>query len=157
MQKLTISALLAILIATPALAGWVDDFSANFKSEGIEVAVPKALEEGQSPDSIVTRGLQFTSLNPQNLLKALYCSGANGDDIKQAADNNGISEIMVVAAFKKSVAECGDAVADSQAYTPIDAATDTQAYTPAATGPNFAGMPSPGNPSGSSYASPSTF
>jgi hypothetical protein len=70
-------------------------------------------------------------LNPQNVLKALYCEGAPGDDIKIAADASGISDLILLAAFDKSVAECGDQVADSQAYTPI------------AQGPRFAGMPSP--------------
>ena len=145
MQKLIVSALLGIFIASPALADWIEDFSTNFETQGIEVAVPKALEEGKTPDNIVEEGLKLTDLNPQNLLKALYCSGADGNDIKRAADNNDISEIIVVAAFKKSVVECGDKVADSQAYTPVS------------TGPRFTGMPSPGGSGGSSYASPSTF
>jgi hypothetical protein len=143
MQKLIISVLLSIFIASPALADWIEDFTTNFGTQGIDVAVPKALEEGRSPDNIIEEGLKLTNLNPQNLLKALYCSGADGDDIKQAADNNDISEIIVVAAFKKSVAECGDTVADSQAYTAI--------------APRFVGMPSPNSSSGSSFASPSTF
>jgi hypothetical protein len=143
MRKLIISALLSICIASPALADWIEDFSTNVETEGIEVAVPKALEEGKTPDNIVEEGLKLTNLNPQNLLKALYCSGADGDDIKLAADNNDISDIIVVAAFKKSVVECGDKVADSQAYTPV--------------GPRFAGMPSPDGSGGSSFASPSTF
>ncbi len=119
MQRLIISTLLGIFIASLAFADWIEDFSTSFETEGIEVAVPKALEKGQSPDSIVEQGLKLPGLNPQNLLKALYCSGADGDDIKNAADKNGISDIIVVAAFKKSVVECGAKVADSQAYTPV--------------------------------------
>ncbi len=145
MKKLIISVLLGVFVASPVFADWIEDFSKNFQTQGIEVAVPKALEQGKTPEAIVEEGLKLTDLNPQNLLKALYCSGANGDDIKLAADNNGISEIIVVAAFKKSVVECGDQVADTQAYTPV------------ATGPRFAGMPAPGAGNGSSYASRSTF
>jgi hypothetical protein len=70
-----------------------------------------------------------------------------GDDIKAAADEAGISDIVLVAAYEKSVAECGDQVADTQAYTPANTAA----------APSFAGMPSPGASGGSSYASPSTF
>ena len=87
--------------------------------------------------------MTFSELNPQNLLKALYCSGADGDDVKLGADENEISEIVVVAAFKKALVECGDAVADSQAYSSL--------------APNFAGTPSPSTGSGSSFASPSSF
>ena len=144
MKRLTTSMLLGFFLVTPALADWTEDFSSNFENKGIEFAVPKALEEGKTPGDIIKEGLKLTTLNPQNLLKALYCSGASGDDIKSAADENGISEITVVAAFKRSVAECGDAVADSQAYTP--------------SGPRFAGPPSVGGGGGSrSFASPSTF
>ncbi len=145
MKKLVISTILCVLVASPVFADWIEDFTINFQNQGIEVAVPKALEEGKTPEDIVEEGLKLTDLNPQNLLKALYCSGASGDDIKLAADKNGISEIIVVAAFKKSVVECGDQVADTQAYTPV------------AAGPRFAGMPSPGARNGSSFASPSTF
>lgn len=142
MKHLIISALLGVFFVSPAFADWIEDFTINFEKHGIEVAVPKALEEGKSPKDIVEEGLKLTDLNPQNLLKALYCSGAAGDDIKQAADENDISEIIVVAAFEKSVVECGDRVADSQAYTPAG---------------GFAGMPSSGGDGGNTYASPSTF
>lgn len=133
---------MGFFFVSPAFADWIEDFAMNFENKGIETAVPKALEAGKTPDDIVEEGLKLTELNPQNLLKALYCSGAAGDDIKAAADKNDISEIIVVAAFKKSVVECGDAVADSQAYTPA--------------GPRFAGPPSGGG-GGNSFASPSTF
>ncbi len=142
MKRIAILICLGFFFVSPALADWIEDFSMNFEDKGIEKAVPKALEEGRTPNEIVIEGLKLTSLNPQNLLKALYCSGAAGDDIKSAADQNGISEIIVVAAFKKSVVECGDAVADSQAYTPA--------------GPRFAGPPAAGG-GGNSFASPSTF
>jgi hypothetical protein len=143
MKRLIISTLLGFFIVSPALADWIEDFSINFEDKGVEFAVPKALEEGKTPSDIIKEGLKLTALNPQNLLKALYCSGADGDDIKIGADANDISEIIVVAAFKKSVVECGDAVADSQAYTPG--------------GPSFAGPPGGGGGGGNSFASPSTF
>ena len=143
MKHIIISTLLGFFLVSPVLADWIEDFSVNFDDKGIEFAVPKALEEGKTPNDIIKEGLKLATLNPQNLLKALYCSGADGDDIKAGADENDISEIIVIAAFKKSVVECGDAVADSQAYTP--------------SGPNFAGPPSPGGGGGGTYASPSTF
>lgn len=129
MKHIIISTFLSILLVSPALADWIEDFNVNLDTQGIEVAVAKALEEGKTPTEIVDRATQIEGLNPQNVLKALYCEGAAGDDIKIAADTAGISELILLAAFDKSVAECGDAVADSQAYTPV--------------GPRFAGLPSP--------------
>lgn len=143
MKELIISTLLGFFIISPAFADWIDDFSVNYEDKGIEYAVPKALKEGKAPQNIIKEGLKLTGLNPQNLLKALYCSGADGDDIKEGATENDISELIIVAAFRKAVTECGDAVADSQAYTPL--------------GPSFSGIPSPTSGSGTSFASPSTF
>jgi hypothetical protein len=147
MRKLIISALLGVFVASPALADWIGDFSGNNETQGIEVAVAEALKTGRDPSSIVVEGLKLPGVNPQHILKALYCAGSDGDDIKTAADNSGISDIILIAAFNKSIAECGDAVAD-----------DTQAYTPATRGPSFAGMPAPPGTRGPrSFASPSTF
>ena len=131
MKHIVISAFLSILLATPAFADWIEDFNVNLDTQGIEVAVAKALEEGKTPTEIVDRATQIEGLNPQNVLKALYCEGAAGDDIKIAADSAGISDLILLAAFDKSVVECGDQVADSQAYTPV------------AQGPRFAGIPAP--------------
>ncbi len=145
MKNIVISAFLSILLVSPAFADWVEDFDVNLQTQGIEVAVAKALEEGKTPTEIVDRATQIEGLNPQNVLKALYCEGASGDDIKMAADTAGISELILLAAFDKSVAECGDQVADSQAYTPV------------AQGPRFAGMPSPATPATTRAASVARF
>lgn len=136
-----ISVLLSILIASPAFADWIEDFSVNNESQGIEFAVAEALKAGMDPTSIVDEGLKLAGVNPQHILKALYCEGVRGNDVKAAADHAGISDIILVAAFEKSIAECGDALADSQAYTPV--------------GKSFAGIPD-GNGNGH-RTSPSTF
>ncbi len=133
MKHLTIVTFLSLFLTSTAFADWIEDFDVNLQTQGIEVAVAKALEEGKTPTEIVGRATQIEGLNPQNVLKALYCEGAPGDDIKIAADTAGLSDLILLAAFDKSVAECGDQVADSQAYTPV------------AKGPRFAGMPSPAN------------
>jgi hypothetical protein len=145
MKHIIISTFLSVLLVSPAFADWIEDFDVNLDTQGIEVAVAKALEEGKTPTEIVDRATQIEGLNPQNVLKALYCEGAAGDDIKIAADTAGISELILLAAFDKSVAECGDAVADSQAYTPV------------AQGPRFAGLPSPAGRTNIRTASVSTF
>ncbi len=119
MKHLVISTVLSFFLVSTALADWIEDFNINLASQGIEVAVGKALEKGRTPTEIVNRSVEIEGLNPQNVLKSLYCEGAAGDDIKKAADEAGISELILLAAFDKSVVECGDAVADSQAYTPV--------------------------------------
>lgn len=118
MKQLIISTFLSLFLVSTALADWVTDFDLNLGNKGIEVAVEKALEVGQTPTDIVDKAITIEGLNPQNVLKALYCAGAAGDDIKRAADSAGISELILLTAFEKSVAECGDTMADSQAYTP---------------------------------------
>ncbi len=145
MKKIIISALLGVFITSSAFADWIEDFSVNTDTQGIEVAVAEALKLGRNPSSIVDEGLKIPGVNPQHILKALYCEGSDGDDVKAAADAAGISDIILVAAFEKSIAECGDAVADSQAYTPVNK------------GPSFAGRPTTARVSTTRMASPANF
>ncbi len=140
MKKIVIACLLVLMSVSVAFAEWLVDFRDIYVKQGIDKAVVSALKEGANPDLIVENGLKLEGLNPENLVKALYCAGAKGQDIRDAAKKYDISELIVAAGFKKSVAECADKVADSQAYTPV------------ATGPSFTG-PSTG-PSGT-FASPS--
>ncbi len=119
MKHLIISVLLSVFLVSSALADWSEDFSTNLETQGIEIAVQEALKLGKSPADIMQKADSIEGLNPQNVLKALYCAGASGDDIKSAADGIGVSDLMVLAAFDKSVVECGIAVKDSQAYTPV--------------------------------------
>lgn len=125
------------------MAEWKVDFQKLYAAEGIDKAVEAAMKEGKNPDSIVEAGLEIEGLNPQNLIKALYCAGASGQDIRAAAEKSQIiTELILAAGYKKSIDECGDRVADSQAYTPV------------ATGPSFA-TPSGGR--SGSFASTSRF
>lgn len=100
-------------------ATWLDDFRSIFEKEGIDEAVVEALKVGATPDSIMESGLQFEELNPQNLVKAMYCGGIRGDDIRAAGQKYDVSDIIIVAGYKKSVEECGDQIVDTQAYTPV--------------------------------------
>ena len=95
------------------------DFKDTYSNKGIDQAVIDALKDGADPDSIVVSGLDLEGLNPQNLVMALYCAGVKGQDIRDAAANHDISELIVTAGYKKSVVECSDVVADSQAYTTV--------------------------------------
>ena len=138
--KILVMSVCLLVVSSIAHAEWQVDFKETYKNAGIDQAVADAVKEGIPPDDIIQKGIELENLNPQNLIKALYCAGVKGDDIKKAADHYGISELVVVAGFKKSKEECSDQVADSQAYTPTN-------------GPTFSGIPAPGNP-GSGYASP---
>lgn len=128
MKKIYFVIVTTLFTASFALAAWNDNFKLNYQQEGIDKAVIAALEEGIAPHPIIVAGQAIKGLNPQNLIKALYCAGADGNDIGKAAIDNGISELILTAAYDKSVEECQDQMADTQAYTPVQ-------------GPNFAGLP----------------
>ncbi len=117
MRKVALAILLVLMTFSIALAEWLVDFRETYTKEGIDIAVVDAMKEGATPNMIVENGLQMEALNPQNLVKALFCAGAKGQDIRDAAEKWKISEMIVAAGYKKSVAECGDMVADTQAYT----------------------------------------
>ena len=124
------------------IGDYLKTFLENYKKSGIDVAAELALKDGVPPDAVLETGLTLDDLNPQNLIKAMYCAGYKGNDIKKASDQFKVSDMILVAGFKKSREECSDVVTDTQAYTPLS-------------GPSFNGVPSPGG--GESFASPSTF
>jgi hypothetical protein len=119
-----------------------NDLQNHYNKVGIDKVVIEFLKYGLSVDKIVPECLALEGLNPQNLIRALYCAGAKGQDIRDAAGKYGISEIILVAGYKKSVDECRDVVNDSQAYTPVSS------------GLTFS---SPTSGRAGSFASPSTF
>jgi len=121
MKRITIACILVLISVSIAFADWLGDFRDTYVQAGIDKAVENALKGGANPDLIVENGMRLDGLNPQNLVKALYCAGAKGVDIRAAAEKWNISEVIVAAGFKKSIAECQDV--DTQAYTPV--ASDT--------------------------------
>jgi hypothetical protein len=141
MKKIAIACLLVLFTCSIAFAEWLVDFQNTYVKQGIDKAVVVALKGGASPNLIVENGLQIQGLNPENLVKALYCAGVKGQDIRDAAAKWNISKLIIAAGYKKSISECTGVIADSQAYTPV------------ATGPSFV-TPSGGESGG--YASPST-
>ena len=118
-SKIVLVTVCVALFATSAAASWLDDFISAFEDSGIDEAVVVALKQGAVPDAIMENGLQFEELNPQNLVKAMYCGGIRGDDIRTAGQKYDVSDLIIVAGYKKSVEECGDKVVDTQAYTPV--------------------------------------
>jgi len=113
----------SMLMIGTAFADWKSDFDKVYVDVGIDDAVELAMKEGTSPLHIMMRGVQKKDLNHANLVKALYCAGALGADIQDAAKIMKVSEQMVTAGYKKSIVECEDAMADSQAFTPVGTGT----------------------------------
>ena len=132
----------AIVPSMAAISEWVEDFVTSYNENGIYQAVAEVFEDGRTPEEIVMNALEVEGLNPQNLVAALYCAGAKHEDIRAAAEDAGISEMIVAAGFKTAKTVCGDELADTQAYTPV--------------GPSFAGVPGGGGGT-STYGSPSGF
>ena len=135
MKKITIACILVVMSFSLAFADWIGDFNDNYVKDGIDKAVEKAMKEGGNPDLIVENGLKLKGLNPQNLVKALFCAGAKGVDIGAAAAKYDISKEILEAGYKKSLAECNDV----QPYTPI---ADDVAFTPPSPVPPVPASPS---------------
>ncbi len=119
MKRIVAAFLIVGFAASFACADWLSDFQDNYKNKSIDLAVENAMKEGIKPKIIAGQCFAFDEkLNPENLIKALYCAGVKGQEVYSIAQEYKISELVVTAGFKKSVAECGDRVADTQAYTP---------------------------------------
>jgi hypothetical protein len=118
-KYLLLTVVMVLGMATLACAEWLTDFRDIYQREGIDPAVVEALKQGVQPVQIMENGLLLEGLNPQNLVKAMYCAGIRGDDIRAAAQQYGVTDLIVVAGYNKSVEECGDRVVDTQAYTPV--------------------------------------
>ena len=132
----------AIVPSMAAIAAWVEGFKVSYNDNGVYQAVADVFGDGRTPEEILINALEVEGINPQNLVAALYCAGAKPEDIRVAADDAGVSDMILVAGFETAKTVCGDEIADTQAYTP--------------TGPNFASVPG-GNGGGNIYGSPSAF
>lgn len=160
MKILFSTVLIVLLTFAVALADWQETFKTDYESVGIDQAVINALKEGISVEQIVESGLLFEGLNPQLLLKALYCAGANGEDIKQFALLAGLSELLLNSALEQSIAECSDQLADTQAYAQAGPTfSSAPGSTPAGSvglqnQPGNPGQPNPGQPGGTGGQNP---
>lgn len=139
--KIMLALVGVLLSVSVVLADWLTDFREIYTEQGIDQAVVEALKQGASPEMILENGLQLEGLNPQNLIRAMYCAQIRGDDIRAAGQLHGVTDMIIVAGYRKSVEECSDQL------------VDTQAYTPAAPAIGFAG---PAAPVGAVSASPAT-
>jgi surface antigen len=118
MKKFIAALIIVGLSVSVASADWLGEFKKSYQEKNLDIAVEKAYKGGVSPDDITKNSLDIATVNPQNLVKALYCAGVTGQDVYTACQNNNISELILAAGFKKSKEECGDMVTDTQPYTP---------------------------------------
>ncbi len=91
MKRIVMAILIVGFATSLAYAEWLDNFKDNYKNKNIDIAVENALKEGVNPEIIVENGLGLQNLNPQNLVKALYCAGVSGKDVYEAAVKYNIS------------------------------------------------------------------
>ena len=119
MKRILFAVIFTALFCTVASAEWQEDFNKNYTGQGTEQAVKAALEKGVDPDSIVRQARSLEGMNLQKLVTVFYCAGVRGQDIRNAAADNEISETIVTAGYKASLVECRDAVVRSHGYTPV--------------------------------------
>ena len=82
------------------------EFQELYVDEGIEPAVSEGVRLGMAAYIIMEAGLGIPDLNPQDLVKAMYCAGITGADIRGAAEKLGVTDQLVVSGFSKSIGEC---------------------------------------------------
>ena len=131
-----------------------DAFAEAWNDESIDEAVLLALKNGSTPDAILQQGINLYEINPQNVIRAMYCAGINGEHIEESALNYGLTKEIVSAGYKKSVDECREILVDSQGYIPASAGVNFGQPEPPPSTP--ARPVSPAKPPGKP-ASPSTF
>ncbi len=107
-MKKKIIAFISILLLIPvlALADWTDDFLQDYTKFGIDRSVENALANDVTPIQIVTFIVDNDKINNKDTFKALYCAGANRDEVHAAALKLGISELELARALEESIAEC---------------------------------------------------
>lgn len=119
MKRILLALLSIPLTCAVASASWQDDFNETYISKSPEQAVELALENGIDPDSIVKQALTLADLDQHRLVKALFCSAVNSQEIRDVSAENQIPDNTVTAGYKLSLKECRDAVIASQGYTPV--------------------------------------
>ena len=116
MKKAVLTSVFVLLFCSGVSAGWQDDFKENYIKQGIEPAVQDALVKGVGPDLIMKQAGGLADLSSRELVKTLYCNGVKGQDIRAAAEENDISETVIVAGYKESIKVCRDAVLQGRGY-----------------------------------------
>ncbi|RUM37450.1 MAG: hypothetical protein DSY58_03875 [Desulfobulbus sp.] len=95
-----------LIIPTLAFAAWTDDFINDYEKLGIDRTVENALANDVTPEEIITFIVENEQISNKATFKALYCAGADRDDVHAAADKLHISELELARALEESIAEC---------------------------------------------------
>ncbi len=99
--------LLAFLAPLSALAGWMDRFEEEALGFGMETAVENALDDDVTVRDILGYAVSHRELfNESVVLRALYCAGADREEVREEADRLGISVEEVSVALEEAIAEC---------------------------------------------------
>jgi len=95
-----------LLIPTLSFAAWTDDFINDYENLGLDRSVENALANDVTPEKIITFIVSNDQINNKATFKALYCAGANRDEVHDAAVKLHISELELARALEESIAEC---------------------------------------------------
>jgi hypothetical protein len=116
MKKYLFLLTLLLVYAISVQAGIFENFYDTYTKKGMDQAVEQALKDGKSPDDIVKIAITLKGISYTSLIRALYCAGAKGEDIRAAAEKYNIPEKTVVVGYKQNIDECYKNSADSQRY-----------------------------------------
>lgn len=124
MKQVAQTIILALIVlifacADAMIVEWRDEFQEVYERSGIDDAVVRALRRGVTPDNIMIYGLKFEELNPKDLVKAMYCSGIMGEDIRYAGERQDLAETIIVGGYKKAVEECREKIGFSLLFVPL--------------------------------------
>ncbi len=87
---------------------WMAAFEEDYDEFGMSVAVENALEEGVTPDEILTLIISHTEkFRTKRGLKALYCAGVDRDAVRDSANKLGITVEDVSLSLEEAISECG--------------------------------------------------
>jgi len=107
-MKKNILIILCLLLAVPSLAfaDWAETFINDYNKLGLDRSVEIALADNVTPEAIIDLVINNDEINNKATFKALYCAGANRDEIHDAAVKLHVSEVELAKALEESIAEC---------------------------------------------------
>lgn len=87
---------------------WMDNFEKDYDDHGMSTAVENALEDGVTPNEILTFIISYTEkFRTKRGLKALYCAGVDRNTVRDSANKLGITVEDVSVSLEEAIAECG--------------------------------------------------
>ncbi|MCI5148568.1 MAG: hypothetical protein D3916_04115 [Candidatus Electrothrix sp. MAN1_4] len=87
---------------------WMVAFEEDYDEHGMSMAVENALEDGVTPNEILTFIISYTEkFRTKRGLKALYCAGVDRNTVRDSANKLGITVENVSVSLEEAIAECG--------------------------------------------------